>query len=110
MKQKVQVRAPSGSKEVTIDFQSNILVLDIYGGAKLNSRMGLFAPGEVLVLDAQGNMSVHNELDDATEFESSMPKADPPPKKAKDLEDDGAKKKEKKAPLKERAAKRDKQN
>ena len=60
-----------------VHFKSNMVVLDIAGGKPLTRlRDSLLSPVEVLLLDANGNMTVRNELDDHQLYESSKPPAD----------------------------------
>jgi hypothetical protein len=82
----VQVKNPRDSqpKKMKLGFQSNILVLDIYGGRDLPARRKVPAvagPGEILLLDANGNMMVRSELDDQAQYESSFVRDEPPPAK-----------------------------
>jgi hypothetical protein len=77
MQAKVPVEDPRNHqvKEKTLDFDSNILVLDIYGGRTLPGRRKgptITTPGEVLLLDAEGNMIVRSELDDRLLYDKSI--------------------------------------
>ncbi|HTU24301.1 MAG TPA: hypothetical protein VMF30_02815, partial [Pirellulales bacterium] len=55
------------------DFRSNALVVDVQGGRKLSLReKTLVEPVEILVLDADGRASVHDELDDADAFHARV--------------------------------------
>ncbi|MEX0676144.1 MAG: hypothetical protein WD063_03665 [Pirellulales bacterium] len=79
----VKVRHPISRQitELTLGFQSNILVLDIYGGRDLGKRKTppIVTPGEILLLDADGNMTVRSELDDQAQYESSIVRDEPEP-------------------------------
>jgi hypothetical protein len=94
---KVKIPATQEILEKTLDFRSNTLVLDIYGGRSLSHRRRtdpITSPGEILLLDAEGNMVVRNELDDRAQYESSIvhdPKAEAQ-KKSKPLLDNDKKK------------------
>ena len=53
-------------------FRSNLLVVDIMGGLPLsgsNRKDELNSPGEILVMDASGNLVIQNELDDMVAYE-----------------------------------------
>ena len=50
-------------------FKTNTTVLDIRGGKEL-ANSGIDSPGELLVLDPQGRLSVASELEDADTFRS----------------------------------------
>ncbi len=86
------LRVPSpdhtGSNEwENVDIQSNSLVVDVQGGRRLSQKdKKLIEPVEVLVLDADGKLSVCDELDDAEEFHSRIDAIDkkeaPKPKAA----------------------------
>ncbi len=85
----VRVRRPgfNDPAELTLDFRSNTLVLDIYGGRNLSNRRRadpITSPGEILLLDAEGNMIVRNEMDDWAQYESTIvrdPAVEAPKKK-----------------------------
>lgn len=52
-------------KSKTVDYLSQALVLDVAGGGRLPGKDKLLTePVSLLLLDAQGNLVVHNELDD----------------------------------------------
>ena len=78
---KVLATDPRNNKVIVIDevdFNSGIVVVDIYGGknislAKSKRDSPYAAPGEVLLLDAHGNLTVHNDLDDHEKFLSRQP-------------------------------------
>ena len=59
--------APAGGGPIKEDFNSNATAVDIRvgerhpGGRRSNST----AVGEILILDADGNLTVHDELDDS---------------------------------------------
>jgi hypothetical protein len=80
----VKVKHPTNNdiRELTLDFQSNIVVLDIYGGRSLGRRRTepITSPGEILVMDADGNITVRNDIDDAAQYESTIVRDEPPPK------------------------------
>ncbi len=73
----VKARDPRGQSTIDIAkvrFQSDMVVLDIYGGRTLGRRGStLVSPGDVLLLDAKGNLTVHSELDDLADYESAKP-------------------------------------
>jgi hypothetical protein len=73
----VPVKHPQTKVEtkVTLDFESNIIVLDIEGGRALTGRRRgptITTPGEVLLLDAEGNMMVRSELEDEKLYAESV--------------------------------------
>jgi hypothetical protein len=97
-------------KKVTLDFESNILVLDIDGGRTLYKRKAptsseqgavrpagggrgaaamppITTPGEVLLLDAEGNMMVRSELEDEKLYEESVVREEPAAPEGKPLLD-----------------------
>ncbi len=58
-------------KELSRSFESNFMVLDIHGGKDVTRRKHdppLTSPGEILLLDANGNMTVRSELEDRDQF------------------------------------------
>ena len=58
----------------THQFDTKSIVVDIAGGELLPSRTRdktLTAPGEVLVLDADGNLTLRNELDDLDQYKQN---------------------------------------
>ncbi len=76
---KVMVRDPLSNKtqELNLGFKSNITVLDIYGGKDLSIRRKvppITVPGEILLLDANGNMTVHGEMEDESQYETTLVK------------------------------------
>jgi hypothetical protein len=58
-------KAPEASFEV--DYLPDAVIVDVRGGERISRDAAL--PGEILVLDADGNLRAHNELDDVEEFE-----------------------------------------
>jgi hypothetical protein len=58
--------APAGGSTFKADFNSDATVIDLRGGERLSGRGGtaLTAPGEILLLDADGFLVVRDELDD----------------------------------------------
>jgi hypothetical protein len=77
---KLEVHNPltGRSEDLEFDFQTGALVLDLRGGKVLHKDRDkdktLIEPGEVLVLDRNFNLAVHNELDDADQFKQNAPK------------------------------------
>ncbi len=72
----VMVRDPLNNSTQQLDnmsFKSNITVLDIHGGRKLSHRMPIMAPGEILLLDANGNLTTRSEIEDEKQYEAAMP-------------------------------------
>ncbi len=62
---------PFQSSLVTLpqyDFDTNNILLDIRGGQPFARRDPLAVPGEVLLMDKDGNLIVHNELEDQDAF------------------------------------------
>jgi hypothetical protein len=79
---KVKARNPidKSIEELEVGFDSNILVLDIYGGKELSKKKHdtpITTPGEILLFDANGNMTVRNEMDDAAEYNESLVREEP---------------------------------
>ena len=56
---------PTGDQWL-VNYYSNAIALDFRGGEKLSGRGNseVKSVGEILLLDADGNLVVHNELDD----------------------------------------------
>ena len=50
----------------TVDFKTECLVLDLRGGEPLNRELS--APGEILLLDPEGNVVVRSDVDDFDEY------------------------------------------
>ena len=73
---------PSRTDSIDVDYLAEALVLDLHGGRRLPGRDRLTIPGEILLLDPDGSLVVHNELDDKAEFEArtmgTSPDADEP--------------------------------
>ncbi len=72
-------------EELTRSFESNIMILDIHGGKDVTRRRHdppLTSPGEILILDASGNLSVRSELDDREPFAKSIIRIEPEKKPA----------------------------
>lgn len=77
----VKASDPRNNKVIVIgevEFNSGVVVVDIYGGknlslAKSKRESPYAAPGEVLLLDANGNLTVHNDLEDHDQFLSRQP-------------------------------------
>ena len=79
---KVKARNPLDKSvhELEVGFDSNILVLDIYGGKELSKKKHdtpITTPGEVLLFDSNGNMTVRNEIDDQVEYSESLVRDEP---------------------------------
>ncbi|MBU4400908.1 MAG: hypothetical protein KKE86_16455, partial [Planctomycetes bacterium] len=55
--------------EWLVNYYSRAIAIDFRGGENLSGRRGsgLTSVGEILLLDAEGNLVVHNELDDGPE-------------------------------------------
>jgi hypothetical protein len=88
---KVKARNPIDKSvtELEVGFDSNILVLDIYGGKELSRKKHdppITTPGELLLFDANGNMTVRSELDDAAQYNESLVR-DEPKEKPKALDE-----------------------
>ena len=77
------VRKPSSS---SVDFVTDMTALDFRGGERFRKKNGsnLTSPGEILLMNADGTLTVHNELDDNTAWDRCLnpgteakPKTDP---------------------------------
>lgn len=74
-------------QELNRSFESNIMVLDIHGGKDVTRRKHdppLTSPGEILILDPSGNMTVRSEIDDREQFAKLVIRAEPEKKPAPD--------------------------
>jgi len=60
----------SRTDSIDVDYLTEALVLDLHGGRRLPGRDRLTIPGDILLLDPDGSLVVHNELDDKFEFEA----------------------------------------
>lgn len=87
--------APRRLPPVQVDFVTDVTALDFRGGERFRRKGStLTVPGELLLMDARGNLSIHNELDDntacdrylnpPTEPKKTEPAAAPPAKTALD--------------------------
>jgi len=58
----------------SVDYLSGALVLDFSGGTLIapGKDKNLTGPGEILVLDADGSLQVHRELDDKAEYDRRL--------------------------------------
>ncbi len=54
---------------IPVDYVTEAVVLDMQGGNRLPGADRLSVPGEILLLDPDGNLVVRNELDDSDEYE-----------------------------------------
>jgi len=56
-----------------VNYFTRAIAVDFRGGERLRGRrgnsLGLAAPGEILLLDADGNLVVHDELDDKPAYD-----------------------------------------
>jgi len=80
-----------------VDFNSGIVVVDIFGGKNVSlpkrRDSPYAAPGEVLLLDTHGNLTVRNDLEDHDQFLSRQPPEEAEVKRAEpEKTDDKAKK------------------
>jgi hypothetical protein len=71
---------------IQVDFLTESLVLDMRGGQRIDLNgqgrqpaqdAKLNAPGEILVLDPEGNLAAHDELEDQAEFEKIQERKKP---------------------------------
>ncbi|MEA1951152.1 MAG: hypothetical protein U9N87_07195, partial [Planctomycetota bacterium] len=62
-----------------VDFKSECLVLDLRGGQRLPGKTRLNGPGEILLLDPDGNLVVRN---DVTDFDKIRDQTYPPTPKS----------------------------
>jgi hypothetical protein len=69
-----------------VKFKSDMVVLDIRGGKGISGKNGskLTSPGEVLLLDRNGDLVVRNELDDRSMYEKRTPPEEPETKAKRD--------------------------
>ncbi len=68
------VRQDDATTERKVDYVTNALLLDVAGGGRLPGKdRSLAEPGSVLLLDGEGKLVVHNELDDLPEYRFHQP-------------------------------------
>jgi len=60
-----------------VDYLTEALVVDINGGQRLPGNDRLSAPGEILLLDPDGSLVVHNELEDTAKYDARTETAEP---------------------------------
>ncbi len=61
-------KSAEGEAEPTVDYVTNTVLLDIKGGGPLpGGKNSLKEPADLLLLDQDGNLIVHNEIDDLPE-------------------------------------------
>jgi hypothetical protein len=77
---KVKATDPTNQQVISIDevdFKTSMVVVDICGGRNISlpkrRESPISAPGEVLLLDANGNLVVHNDLEDHQAVEQRKP-------------------------------------
>ena len=62
---------PLSNQPFKLDYLSYIVAVDFRGGQDVTGRRGrndpIHAPGEILLMDQDGNLDVRNELDDKPE-------------------------------------------
>ena len=79
-------------RELKIEFDADSIVLDLLGGENLSLRSGSgerFAmPGEVLVMDQDGNFTLKNDMDSLLEFQMKRAIVEKPAAKDDDEEDE----------------------
>jgi hypothetical protein len=74
----IDPRDQSSQPMTEVDFKSRMVVVDIFGGKLVSgprrrTNSPISAPGEVLLLDAGGNLIVHNDLEDLDDYEFRLP-------------------------------------
>jgi len=57
------------SERLTVNFVTHALTLDMVGGERLPGPLRLTTPGELLVMEADGNLVIRNELEDLAQVE-----------------------------------------
>jgi hypothetical protein len=79
---------PQQMKEMpSVNFKTDMVVLDIRGGKPLGRKeIKLTAPGEVLLLDRNGDLVVHSEMDDHSMYEARVIPAEEPEKRPDPIE------------------------
>jgi hypothetical protein len=92
---KVKATDPTSQQVISIDevdFKTSMVVIDIYGGRNISlpkrRESPISAPGEVLLLDANGNLVVHNDLEDHLAVEQRKPPEDEAPRAELDRSND----------------------
>jgi hypothetical protein len=71
-------RRDEDAPERKVDYITNALLLDVAGGGRLPGRdRSLVEPGSILLLNADGNLVVQNELDDLPEYRYHKPPETP---------------------------------
>ena len=74
LKKKVSFSSVPDEPETEARLESHAVVVDILGGGRLSPKnKSLTVPGEVLVLDADGRLVLHDELDDEADTEANRP-------------------------------------
>jgi len=86
-------------QDLDLAIKSNIMVLDISGGKPLGAKSKLTTPGEILLMDANGNLTVRSEMDDVEQYNIAMPVDPATVKPERALEKDDAKGKAPRKPI-----------
>jgi len=68
---------PETTETFDVDYLTEALVVDINGGQRLPGKDRLSAPGEILLLDPDGSLVVHDELEDTAKFQARIKTAEP---------------------------------
>jgi hypothetical protein len=112
-REKVEVIDPrDGTRQpaADVDFKTRMVVVDVFGGKMVSGpkrrvESPINAPGEVLLLDAAGNLVVHNDMEDLGDYNYRLP-----PKPEEKVEEDKDKDSKKDSKKDEDAPKRGAKN
>jgi hypothetical protein len=83
----VDVKQPDSAKfekMTDVKFRTDMVVLDMRGGKVVAQKTKLTSPGEVLLLDRNGDLIVRTELDDRAMYEKRTPPDEPETKAKRD--------------------------
>ena len=64
--------AATDAPPISVNYETDALALDMRGGEILPGRAKLSVPGEMLILDPDGSLVLHNELDDKAAAEDTL--------------------------------------
>jgi hypothetical protein len=62
-----------------VNYYSQSIAVDFRGGEKVSRRASLYAPGEILLWEPDGTLSIRNELEDKAAIDQLKAAEAPPP-------------------------------